>query len=47
LRQRRQRGSKIITSNRSVEAWVSLLGEKLLAAAAALGCLLKGRTSSR
>lgn len=34
LRQRHHRGSTIITSNRSVEEWAPLFGDKLIAAAA-------------
>jgi DNA replication protein DnaC len=34
LRQRHQRGSTIITSNRSVDEWAPLFGDRLLAAAA-------------
>ena len=41
LRQRHHRGSTIITSNRSVEEWAPLFGDKLLAAAA-LDRLLEG-----
>ena len=41
IRQRHQRGSTIITSNRSVEEWAPLFGDKLLAAAA-LDRLLEG-----
>ena len=34
IRQRHQRGSTIITSNRTVEEWGPLFGDRLLAAAA-------------